>query len=160
MVSLPQTAFTNTGAGVKSSVLFLKKNDAATTEYIRRTKQSLQDDLTLQNQLVEKTNLWEKEKQALLKPLKAKDDETKAKRQVISDEYNDKLNAFKEELEECYQAEKQARLPDYPIFMAIAEHIGYDATGRTIPQNDLPEITEELRWFIEAIETGQDSFFV
>jgi type I restriction enzyme M protein len=44
--------------------------------------------------------------------------------------------------------------------MAIAEHIGYDATGRTIPQNDLSEITEELQRFITAIETGQDSFFV
>lgn len=209
VVSLPQTAFTNTGAGVKSSVLFLKKHDSATTENIRRTKQSLQDDLTLQNQLVEKASAWEKEKQALLKPLKAKDDETKAKRQAISDEYSDKLNAFKEELEERYQAEKQARLPDYPIFMAIAENIGYDATGRntekllsridsidaqnqkiiidtyendlfsvevakrkqlengkeveiTLKERVLPHagIAGELKRFIEAIETGQDSFFV
>ncbi len=44
--------------------------------------------------------------------------------------------------------------------MAIAENIGYDASGRTILQNDLPEITLELRRFITAIETGQDSFFV
>jgi len=43
--------------------------------------------------------------------------------------------------------------------MAIAEHIGYDATGRTIPQNDLPEITEELKRFISAIEAGQDANF-
>jgi type I restriction enzyme M protein len=44
--------------------------------------------------------------------------------------------------------------------MAIAENIGYDATGKTIPQNDLPEITEELRRFIDAIETGQDANFL
>jgi type I restriction enzyme M protein len=159
VVSLPQTAFTNTGAGVKSSVLFLKKHDPATTRHIREAKQSLQDDLSRQKQLVKIANEWEKEKQALLKPLKAKDDETKTRRQAISDEYNDKLNALKEELEERYQTEKQAQLQDYPIFMAIAEYIGYDATGRKIPQNDLPEITEELQRFIAAIEAGQDSFF-
>ncbi|MGJ0428423.1 restriction endonuclease subunit M [Methylobacter sp.] len=159
VVSLPQTAFTNTGAGVKSSVLFLKKHDPETTKSIRETKQSLQVDLIQKNQLISMVNAWEKEKQALLKPLKAKDEETKARRQAINDEYNDKLNALKEELEEYYQQEKQARLLDYPIFMAIAEYIGYDATGRTISQNDLPKITEELRRFIGAIEAGQDSFF-
>lgn len=160
VVSLPQTAFTNTGAGVKSSVIFLKKYSIETTEKIRNVKQSLQFNLIVKNKLIDTSSTWEKEKQALLKPLKAKDDETKAKRQAISDEYNDKLNALKEELEESYQAEKQVKLQDYPIFMAIAEYIGYDATGRTIAQNDLPEITEELRRFIEAIETGQDSFFL
>src|SRR5690606_8141231 len=29
---------------------------------------------------------------------------------------------------------------NYPIFMAIAEHIGYDATGRKDPVNDFKEI--------------------
>jgi len=48
---------------------------------------------------------------------------------AINEEYSDKLNAFKEELEERYQAEKQARLPDYPIFMVQTENIGYDAKG-------------------------------
>ncbi len=160
VVSLPQTAFTNTGAGVKSSVLFLKKHSPETTENIRQTKRNLQDDLTAQNELLKKTSAWEKEKQALLKPLKAKDEETKAKRQAISEQYNDKLNAFKEELEERYQAEKQARLLDYPIFMAIAEYIGYDATGKTIAQNDLLDITAELQRFINVIETGQDANFL
>lgn len=35
---------------------------------------------------------------------------------------------------------------NYPIFMAIAEHIGYDATGRP-DSNDLPKILEEYRKF-------------
>jgi len=38
-------------------------------------------------------------------------------------------------------------LGNYPIFMAIAEHIGYDATGRKDPQNDLDKILEEYRKF-------------
>lgn len=36
---------------------------------------------------------------------------------------------------------------DYPIFMAIAEHIGYDATGRP-DKNELPEILKAYRGFI------------
>lgn len=40
-------------------------------------------------------------------------------------------------------------LGNYPIFMAIAEHIGYDATGRKDPQNDFDKIIEEYRKFLE-----------
>jgi type I restriction enzyme M protein len=36
---------------------------------------------------------------------------------------------------------------DYPIFMAIADHIGYDATGREDPVNDLKTIVSEFRKF-------------
>jgi len=35
----------------------------------------------------------------------------------------------------------------YPIFMSIAEHIGYDATGRKDPINDLDKILEEYQKF-------------
>ena len=34
-------------------------------------------------------------------------------------------------------------LDDYPIFMAIADRIGYDATGREDKQNDLDKILKE-----------------
>jgi len=40
-------------------------------------------------------------------------------------------------------------LDNYPIFMAIAEHIGYDATGRKDPHNDLDGILEEYKKFQE-----------
>jgi type I restriction enzyme M protein len=39
------------------------------------------------------------------------------------------------------------QLENYPIFMAIAEHIGYDATGRKDPINDLDKILDEYRKF-------------
>ncbi len=35
----------------------------------------------------------------------------------------------------------------YKIFMAIAEHIGYDATGRKDNKNDLEEILGEFKGF-------------
>jgi type I restriction enzyme M protein len=38
-------------------------------------------------------------------------------------------------------------LGNYPTFMAIAEHIGYDATGRKDPQNDIDRILEEYKNF-------------
>ena len=38
-------------------------------------------------------------------------------------------------------------LKDYPIFMALAEHIGYDATGRKDKINDLDKILAEYRKF-------------
>lgn len=39
-------------------------------------------------------------------------------------------------------------LGNSPIFMAIAEHIGYDATGRETPgKNDLPKILQQYKHF-------------
>ncbi len=42
---------------------------------------------------------------------------------------------------------KDEKLGNYPIFMAIADHIGYDATGRKDPINDLDKILVEYRKF-------------
>ncbi len=42
------------------------------------------------------------------------------------------------------------RLTKYPIFMAIADHIGYDATGREDPINDLNTIYEEYKKFLKG----------
>ena len=44
---------------------------------------------------------------------------------------------------------ENAQTENYPIFMAIAEHIGYDATGRKDPINDLEKIYEEYQKFNE-----------
>ena len=51
---------------------------------------------------------------------------------------------------------KQSRdeLPDYSIFMAIAEDIGYDATGKSTHTNELEWIGEELTNFINHIESN------
>ncbi|MCM8797698.1 MAG: N-6 DNA methylase [Candidatus Omnitrophica bacterium] len=44
---------------------------------------------------------------------------------------------------------EKERLENYPIFMAIAEHIGYDATGRADPLNDLEKIYQEYQNFLK-----------
>ncbi|MDD5237348.1 MAG: restriction endonuclease subunit M [Candidatus Omnitrophica bacterium] len=42
---------------------------------------------------------------------------------------------------------EKEKTENYPIFMAIAEHIGYDATGRADPINELDNIYEEYKQF-------------
>ena len=73
----------------------------------------------------------------------------------VTAEYNDRIDALKESLSEQYAEEKQQALDDYPIFMAIAEDIGYDATGKPTNNNELDFISEELARFIDAIERGK-----
>ena len=68
-------------------------------------------------------------------------------------EYASKVDELKTQLIEEYEQTKQSKLPDYPIFMAIAEEIGYDATGKKTANNELDVIGEELKKFIESIES-------
>jgi type I restriction enzyme M protein len=42
---------------------------------------------------------------------------------------------------------KEENTKNYPIFMAIAEKIGYEATGREIKENDFDLIIEEFKEF-------------
>ena len=160
VVSLPQTAFTATGAGVKSSVLFLKKHTAKQTKELEKLKEKIADQVAKENKLKQVIKSLQNQKKEATKHLTAKDDATKLQKKEISDEFNEKIAQFKEELEEIYLQKKQEELPNYPIFMAIAEQIGYDATGKDILQNDLNDITVELKKFIEAIENGTDDFFL
>lgn len=166
VVSLPQTAFTATGAGVKSSVLFLRKYSPKQTEQIKQQKLSLQNALLNEYSYSEKAEQLEKGKQAILKNATGatytvsltefkKTEAYKTWRAEISAEYTEKLNALKEELEEAYQQVRQSELPNYPIFMAIAEDIGYDATGKQTGKNELAVISAELARFIAGVNDGQ-----
>jgi type I restriction enzyme M protein len=74
-----------------------------------------------------------------------------ADKSAVQSAFTDKVNLFKEELTEKYFLAKQTALDDYPIFMAIAEDIGYDATGRNTTTNELIEIGKELQKFIVHI---------
>ena len=172
VVSMPQTAFTSTGAGVKSSVLFLRKHKTKFSEKISAQKIKLQEQLKTGNKFLATVEKWEKEKNAAIKKLEedAKRSlsfregrgEVKAGKkeigELIKDDkgklqaaFTDKVNLLKEEMTEKYFAAKQQALDDYSIFMAIAEDIGYDATGRSTGNNELIEIGKELSKFISHI---------
>ncbi len=158
VVSLPQTTFSHTGAGVKSSVLFLKKHLQSETEKIKRIQDEIKEELATEVKLKETYNLWTKEKREALKPyLKQKDAESTSKRNEINDSFKEKWNTLFEEIVDNYQFQKKERLENYPILMAIADDIGYDASGKNISKDDLPEITSELKRFIEQIEKGEPS---
>ena len=165
VVSMPQTAFTATGAGVKSSVLFLKKYTEDETKEVKNLKQNSKHSLLSSYQYKERITQLEKEKKqainALEKQYKEKHPSLDKKglaplmaeeKKEIQDEFSEKVNNLKEELQDAFLTEKQKKLKDYPIFMAIAEEIGYDATGKKTAVNELEVIGKELERFIKFIE--------
>jgi type I restriction enzyme M protein len=179
VVSLPQFAFAANGAGVKSSVLFLKKYNEKTTANIQQTKQRAQDSLfakashgvALEQLIAEKKSTIKRGDSVMQGMVKAR--ETKAqldahkKTEAYStwlkesnDDYNERIANLKETLQDDFLAEVKAKLDDYPIFMAIAEDIGYDATGRVTASNELETVAAELARFIEHIEMGESRPFV
>lgn len=168
VISMPQTAFSANGAGVKSSVLFLKKYTESETQQIRNLKQNSKHNLLSSYQYKERVTQLEKEKKqaisALEKQYKEKHPSLDKKglaplmaeeKKEIQEEFYMKINNLKEELQDAFLTEKQKKLKDYPIFMAIAEEIGYDATGKKTAVNELEVIGEELERFIKAINNGE-----
>jgi type I restriction enzyme M protein len=168
VVSLPQTAFTATGAGVKSSVLFLRKHKQTNSDKILSQKNSLKDKIKADNNYLPAVEQWEKEKKEAIKILEKEAKQQnpdfdkkqltefiQPKKTEIQNNFSEKVNNLKEELTEKYLEDKKGVLDDYPIFMAITEDIGYDATGRQTNNNELEEIGEELAKFIEWINDNE-----
>jgi type I restriction enzyme M protein len=145
VVSMPQTAFTATGAGVKSSVLFVKKHSREHTAYLQELKTNIQNQIKAEFNYLETINTWEEEKKEKIKQMDGFNNTTgmvsikeiknsqefKDWRTEVNQLYNEKITELQEEITIRYQDERASQLPDYPIFMAIAENIGYDATGKS-----------------------------
>ena len=165
VVSMPQTAFMANGAGVKSSVLFLKKWTKKESEQLVNTKKSIEHRLLTDNSYLTQRQTWDKE---IKQKQKEKADEIKISQKISATaakqteayktwnaellaEYADKVEELKAILTDAYQQAKQRELTDYPIFMAIAENIGYDATGKKTTINELDVIGEELKKFINSL---------
>lgn len=172
VVSMPQTAFVSNGAGVKSSVMFLKKYSEAEKENRVSKKTGIKDDL-IENSPEGKDlyKLLDEKKKAIAKINKEikqaekhesliEAEELKEKKTQLTEEYDEKIEKTRELLSENFDVTYKKALNDYPIFMAIAENIGYDATGKETGINELDDISIELSKFINAIEKGEDSFFL
>ena len=165
VVSMPQTAFMATGASVKSSVLFLQKWDLNHECVFEDKKKSIEQQLLYESHYKKQISSWDLEKKNKQKVKISelsnangisaaevkKTEEYKKWNADLSEEYKEKVENLREELSEKYFESKQAELPDYPIFMAIAEDIGYDATGNRTGNNELDEIGKELKKFIENL---------
>ena len=164
VVSMPQIAFMANGAGVKSSVLFLKKWTKKESDQLVNTKKSIECRLLSDNDYLVQRQTWDKEvkqkqkekaneiksKQKISATDAKKTDEYKSWNTDLLAEYAIKVEELKSILTEAYQQAKQLELTDYPIFMSIAENIGYDATGKKTAINELDIIGEELKKFLEA----------
>lgn len=165
VVSMPQTAFAANGAGVKSSVLFLRKWSKGETDKLVKAKKDIEARLLKDSNYILQRQTWEAE---IKQKQKAKADHIKGKQRISATaakqtdeyktwnadmlaEYANKIDELKSQLSENYQQSKQNELPDYPIFMAIADEIGYDATGKKTANNELKIIGEELKKFIATI---------
>lgn len=165
VVSMPQTAFAANGAGVKSSVLFLRKWKKEETDKLVQTKKNIEDTLLNDSNYLALRTQWDKEikqkqklkaeeikgKQRISATAAKQTDEYKSWNASMLEEYAAKIDELKTNLTELYLQAKQNKLPDYPIFMAIAEEIGYDATGKKTATNELVVIGEELKKFIATL---------
>lgn len=165
VVSMPQTAFAANGAGVKSSVLILRKWKKEETDKLVQTKKNIEDTLLNDSNYLALRTQWDKEikqkqklkaeeikgKQRISATAAKKTDEYKSWNTTMLEEYAAKIDELKTNLTEQYLQAKQNKLPDYPIFMAIAEEIGYDATGKKTATNELDVIGEELKKFIATL---------
>lgn len=165
VVSMPQTAFAHTGAGVKSSVLVLRKWSNKTHESIEAKEIEIQEAIKAKNSYEVTIKAWNKEKKRILKAHDGFENQTGetekrkiekthefiAWKKAINEEFTERVKNFKEELEEQYLQAKKESMRDYPIFMSIAEDIGFDATGRPTGNNELETISLKLSEFISNI---------
>lgn len=171
VISMPQTAFSANGAGVKSSVMFLKKYSTSEKQARIDLRNNTQNNLIsnsddgirlfdlLKRKKAEIAKINKQIKQAEKVENKSEVEVLKNRRQTINEEYDEQIEFTKENLSDAYLEQYKQLLNDYPIFMAIAEDIGYDATGKETKKNELPAISKELAKFINAIEEGRDNFF-
>lgn len=164
--SLPQHTFSNYGAGVKSSILVLKKKDKKAMKAFLDKKEAIQNAITqthkdeilsLRNELKALIAPLQKE----LKPLeKMQDKDLKTQEQIAT--LKEKIaNAretyrYKEELVRdkiCTEvSEKLKQLESYEVFMAIIENIGFDATGKELckyEESELHTIALEFKKFYQ-----------
>jgi type I restriction-modification system DNA methylase subunit len=168
VVSMPQTAFSATGAGVKSSVLFLKKHSEKEAERIRDAKEALKNEILDKNEFWKEHDRIQAAKNKHLKSLKGfvppeglplkelpKSEAFQEWKKSVNEQYAEQLNAVKEKLAEQWETRRRTLAGDYDIFMAIAEDIGYDATGKPTGNNELEIIGQELARFIQAVEEDE-----
>ncbi|EAK4449575.1 restriction endonuclease subunit M [Campylobacter upsaliensis] len=152
--SLPQHTFSNYGAGVKSSILVLKKKDKKAIKAFLDKKEAIQNAIT-QKHKDEILSLRD-ELKALITPLqkelkaleKMQDKDLKTQEQIAT--LKEKIAnhretyRYKEELVRdkiCTEvSEKLKQLESYEVFMAIIENIGFDATGKELCEYEESEL--------------------
>ena len=164
--SLPQHTFSNYGAGVKSSILVLKKKDKKAIKAFLDEKEAIQNAIT-QKHKDEILSLRD-ELKALIAPLqkelkaleKMQDKDLKTQEQIATlkeqianarETYRYKEELVRDKI--CAKvSEKLKQLESYEVFMAIIENIGFDATGKELckyEESELHTIALSFREFYQ-----------
>ena len=146
IVSLPQFTFSANKANVKPSVMFLQKYSSEETDRIISIKQRVQTNVWKNPTAETEIRKLQKECDAKIRLL-PRNDSYKVEKAQINAEYKIRIEKIKEVILNAYTNQCQQELPDF--FMAIAENIGYDATGKVTGKNDLEIIEKELSKFIQ-----------
>ncbi|EKE3732678.1 N-6 DNA methylase [Campylobacter upsaliensis] len=152
--SLPQHTFSNYGAGVKSSILVLKKKDKKAIKAFLDKKEAIQNAITqkhkdeilsLRDELKALIAPLQKELKALEK-MQDKDLKTQEQIAILKEKIANHRETYryKEELVRdkiCTEvSEKLKQLESYEVFMAIIENIGFDATGKELCEYEKSEL--------------------
>lgn len=152
--SLPQHTFSNYGAGVKSSILVLKKKDKKAMKAFLDKKEAIQNAITqkhkdeilsLRDELKALIAPLQKELKALEK-MQNKDLKTQEQIATLKEQIANARETYryKEELVRdkiCAEvSEKLKQLESYEVFMAIIENIGFDATGKELCEYEKSEL--------------------
>lgn len=152
--SLPQHTFSNYGAGVKSSILVLKKKDKKAMKAFLDKKEAIQNAITqthkdeilsLRDELKALIAPLQKELKALEK-MQNKDLKTQEQIAILKEKIaiHRETYRYKEELVRdkiCAKvSEKLKQLESYEVFMAIIENIGFDATGKELCEYEKSEL--------------------
>lgn len=170
VVSLPQTAFAANGAGVKSSVLFLRKLPENQRKNYRDIILKLQSEIKKENDYLNTVAAWDKERKETIKKHDGFDNKTgltdrkeiektddfKNWKKSVNDLYAQKVAELQDKMNDILAEREKKELLNYKIFMAIAEQIGYDASGKVIAQNDLNAIAPKIEEFILSIIKDDD----
>lgn len=162
IVSLPQSTFAPNGAMVKTSIFFARKYSKSETNKVESLKNKLRVEALASVDYISEMSKYEEDKKTVKRIVAEqiaqrnnitltaakKRQEYKQQTTVQLDALNGQISALKNKAEAKYQELLSEKMPDYPIYMAIADNVGYDTTGKEIAQNDLREIGEELKAFI------------
>jgi len=146
VISLPQFTFSHYGAGVKSSIIILKKFSIEKTNKIKEKKKEYLEEVYYEDET--ELNALEAEKKEISKNKALSKEEKKEKNEIVNEKIKDLKDEMYEKAQDKFRRNKKFQ---YPIFMAIAEHIGFDATGRETSKNDLPQIVEDYTKFYNEL---------
>ncbi len=163
--SLPQHTFSNYGAGVKSSILVLKKKSKVEVKKFLDKQDSVREIhtnkhrheiLAVRKELKEKVTPYNQKIKELKKEVILNEElieEFQEKVVELKEEYKLKEEIVRDKIYEAVNTE-MSKFDKYPIFMSIIDEIGYDSKGNNTckyEESELFTVGNEFKTFYEEV---------